>query len=48
MKNKIVLLETEQNSIEIIKSYISEIENVEFNKSFENYQEGVEYIKETL
>lgn len=48
MNNKIVLLEVEQNSIEIIKSYISEIENVEYDKSFANYQEGVEYIKETL
>ena len=40
MNNKIVILENDKDSAEIIKSYLSEIEGVETDKLFDNYDEG--------
>ena len=47
MNNKIVILENDKDSAEIIKSYLSEIEGVETDKLFDNYDEGVTYSIET-
>ena len=43
MNNKIVILENDKDSAEIIKSYLSEIEGVETDKLFDNYDEGATY-----
>lgn len=47
MNNKIVILENDKDSAEIIKSYLSEIEGVETDKLFDNYDEGATYSIET-
>lgn len=47
MNNKIVILENDKASAEIIKSYLSEIEGIETDKLFDNYDEGVTYSIET-
>lgn len=47
MNNKIVILENDKASAEIIKSYLSEIEGVETDKLFDNYDEGATYSIET-
>lgn len=47
MNNKIVILENDKASAEIIKSYLSEIEGIETDKLFDNYDEGLAYSVET-
>lgn len=47
MNNKIVVFENDKASAEIIKSYLAEIENIETDKIFDNYDEGLTYTIET-
>lgn len=47
MNNKIVVLESEKESAELIKTYISEIEGLELDKIFDDYDEGLKYSTDT-
>ena len=47
MNNKVVVLENDKDSIEVIKSYLSELEDVEIDKCFDEYSAGLEYILES-
>lgn len=44
MNNKVVVFDCDKEAVEIISSYLSEIENVELDKVFENYEEGLNYV----
>ncbi len=48
MNNKIVVLESEKESAELIKTYISEIEGLELDKIFDDYDEGLKYSTDTI
>lgn len=43
MNNKIVVLEKDNESVELIKSFLSDNESFEIDKVFENYEEGLMY-----
>jgi len=47
MNNNVVILEEDTQSAELIKSYIEELGDLNIDKIFNNYQEGIEYIKST-
>ena len=47
MNNKIVVLEQNDDTVELIKSYIKEVEELELDKIYSNYEEGLEYIIQT-
>lgn len=47
MNNKIVVLESEKESAELIKTYITEIEGLELDKIFDDYDEGLKYSTDT-
>ena len=47
MNNKVVLLEQNDDSVELIKNYITEVEELELDKIFNNYDEGLEYSIQT-
>ncbi len=47
MNNKVVVLENETEAAELIRNYLSEIEDIELDKIYTDYDEGVEYCKNT-
>lgn len=46
MTTKLVIFEQEQQTVEIIKGYLSEIDDIEDILSFSNYAEGYKYVRE--
>ena len=47
MNNKVVVLENDKDSIEVIKSYLSELEDIDIDKCFDEYSAGLEYVLES-
>lgn len=48
MNNKIIILEKEEESVELIKNYIGEIDDLTIDAIFANYEDGVKYASESL
>lgn len=48
MNNKIVVLEQDNDSVELIKTYLEEIEELELDQIFDNYDTGIDYSIKTL
>lgn len=46
MTTKIVIFEQDQQTVDIIKGYLSGLENIELVKSFSDYSEGYRYVRE--
>lgn len=46
MSTNIVIFEQEEQTVEIIKGYLSGLENIEVEKSFSDYSEGYRYVRE--
>lgn len=47
MNNNVVVFEKDNESAEIIKTYLSEVDSLEIDKVFDNYEEGLKYAVET-
>src|SRR5574344_1907666 len=45
MNNNVVILEEDDQNIEIIEAYLQELGEFKIDKTFNDYQEGLEYIK---
>lgn len=45
--NNVVILEEDAQNIEIIEAYLQELDEFKIDKTFNDYQEGLEYIKNT-
>ena len=46
MATKIVIFEQDQQTVDIIKGYLSGLENIELVASFSDYTEGYKYVRE--
>lgn len=46
MVTKLVIFEQEEQTVDIIKGYLSGLENVEVDNSFSDYSEGYRYVRE--
>ncbi len=46
MATKIVIFEQDQQTVDIIKGYLSGLENIELVESFSDYTEGYKYVRE--
>lgn len=47
MDNKLVIFEAESQTKDIILGYLSEFEDIEFDRVFDEYTDGMKYVKDT-